>query len=279
MQISLAEQTGIQNASRDKAVLSSIWSAIRGKLNPTASANATMFETPVQEALPSAKTMQEEPNNTVQDKVPSQMAPIQKAIVYLRPKADERWVLREEGSIIWAISNTLQSKADTIYMNCNLYQGEKMLLSVFKGVPLIVGTESWTPPVFLEPAPDYRLRLWSQPSEAGIIDEYSTEFSMVPRPDDAYMFSYNRSAMMDNSNATLPPDTRIRIGQYNLPPVNESQHSGIMLGVSNNPTASFSDPNLPTGIYALYPSVSGHVSVECYLYAIVLVTGLVAAFM
>ncbi|CEP08416.1 hypothetical protein [Parasitella parasitica] len=220
---------------------------------------------------------QKESNDASQDKAPSQMAPIEKAIVYLRPKTNERWVIKEEGSIIWAVSKILQSKADAIYMNCNLYQGEKMLLSVFKGVPLIVGIESWTPPVFLEPAPNYRLRLWSQPSAAGIIDEYSTEFSMVPRSDDAYMFSYNRSIMMDNSNATLPPDTRIRIGQYNTPSVNESEHSGIMLGVSNNPTASFSDPNLPTGIYALYPSVSWHMSVERNLPIISIVLGLVVA--
>lgn len=137
---------------------------------------------------------------------------------------------------------------------------------------------SWTPPVFLEPAPDYRFRLWSQPSEAGIIDEYSAEFSMVPRPDDAYMFSYKKSIVMDISNSTLPPDTRIRIGQYSLPPVNETEHSDIMLDVSESPTASFSDPNIPTGIYALYPSDSWQVSFGSHLFVLVTVTVFIVAF-
>jgi len=118
--------------------------------------------------------------------------------------------------------------------------------------------------------------LWSQPSEAGIIDEYSAEFSMVPRPDNAYVFSYNKSIVMDNSNATLPPDTRIRIGQYNLPPVNASAHSDIMLGVIDTPTASFSDPNIPTGIHALYPSDSWQVSIKSHLFVMVTITSILA---
>ncbi|KAK4516448.1 uncharacterized protein ATC70_011420 [Mucor velutinosus] len=205
------------------------------------------------------------------------MAPIDKPLTYLHPKVNERWVIKEQGSIIWAVSDILQSKADTIYMNCNLYQGNNMLLSVFKGVPLAVGTESWTPPVFLEPAPNYRFRLWSQPSEAGIIDEYSVEFSMVPRPEDAYMFSYNKSIVMDISNSTLPPDTRVRIGQYALPPVNETEHSDIMLDVSETPAASFSDPNIPTGIYALYPSDSWQVLLEPHLFVLVAITAYIVA--
>lgn len=101
---------------------------------------------------------------------------------------------------------------------------------------------------------------------------------MVPRPDDAYMFSYNKSIVMDTSNSTLPPDTRIRIGQYNLPPVNETEHSDIMLGVSETPTASFSDPNIPTGIYALYPSDSWKISFRSHLFVLVTVTVCIVAF-
>lgn len=97
------------------------------------------------------------------------------------------------------------------------------------------------------------------------------------------MFSYNKLVVMDNSNTTLPSDTRIRTGQYNLPPVNESEHSGIMLGVNNNknnnnPTASFSDPNIPAGIYILYPSDSWHLTVQTYLSILVIITGFFVVF-
>ncbi|KAL7318871.1 hypothetical protein PS15m_002061 [Mucor circinelloides] len=267
----VAEEVSIQTAQGP------LWSATREKLGRNSLPSTTaILETHDKPVEPSDKeviknTPDQEQQYTL-EKVPGQMAPIEKPLVYLHPKVNGRWVIEEEGSVIWAVSDSLQSKANHIYMNCNLYQGDKMLLSVFKGVPLVVGTESWTPPVFLEPAPNYRFRLWSQPSEAGIIDEYSAEFSMVPRPDDAYMFSYNKSIVMNNSNATLPPDTRIRIGQYNLSPVNASEHSDIMLGVIDTPTASFSDPNIPTGIQALYPSDSWQVSFESHLFAMVTIT-------
>ncbi|GAN01065.1 hypothetical protein MAM1_0004d00496 [Mucor ambiguus] len=253
--------------------VTSLWSAIREKIGHETQKKSVESN---DQGTMQIKSDQEE--QYILEKVPSQMAPIDKPLVYLHPKVNERWVIKEEGFIVWAVSDTLQSKADNIYMNCNLYQGNNMLLSVFKGVPLVVGTESWTPPVFLEAAPDYRFRLWSQPSEMGIIDEYSVEFSMVPRPDDAYMFSYNKSLVMDISNSTLPPDTRIRIGQYNLPSVNETEHSDIMLSASETPTASFSDPNIPTGIYALYPSGSWQLSFELRLLAMVAITVSVVAF-
>ncbi|KAL9537914.1 hypothetical protein MBANPS3_011351 [Mucor bainieri] len=272
LNVALAEEQASSQVTHGDAA--SLWSAIREKMGhenqkkPMESNNQDTMQ---------IKPNQEEQYSTL-EKVPNQMAPIDKPLVYLHPKVNERWVIKEEGVIIWAISDILQSKAENIYMNCNLYQGNNMLLSVFKGVPLVVGTESWTPPVFLEPAPDYRFRLWSQPSDVGIIDEYSAEFSMVPRPDDAYMFSYNKSLVMDISNSTLPPDTRIRIGQFNLPPVNETEHSDIMLGVSETSTASFSDPNIPTGIYALYPSNSWQVSIGAHLLVMVAITVSLVAF-
>ncbi|KAI8356083.1 hypothetical protein EDC96DRAFT_566588, partial [Choanephora cucurbitarum] len=125
----------------------------------------------------------------VEEKEPNQMAPIKRAVLILRPKINERWVAREESLITWAISDHLLSKAHKMAMNCDLYLGEKMIISVFKDVPFNIGSESWSPPVFLEPSPNYQLRLWSQPSQVGIIDEYSSQFMIVPRSDDAFMFA------------------------------------------------------------------------------------------
>lgn len=122
---------------------------------------------------------------------------------------------------------------------------------------------SWTPPTFLKPSPDYRLRLWSQPSSVGIIDQYSPTFSIVPRKEDAFMFSYNRSVVFEgnNNNKTAPPPPtaaiiiptdKIRVGQNNLPAPNVSEKHAIVIDVNSTPSTI--NPNLPTGIYALYPS-------------------------
>lgn len=123
--------------------------------------------------------------------------------------------------------------------------------------------DSWTPPTFLKPSPDYRLRLWSQPSSIGIIDQYSPTFSIVPRKEDAFMFSYNRSVVFEgnNNNKTAPPPPtapiiiptdKIRVGQNNLPAPSVSEKHAMVIDVNSTPSTI--NPNLPTGIYALYPS-------------------------
>ncbi|KAI8345336.1 hypothetical protein BD560DRAFT_427886 [Blakeslea trispora] len=76
----------------------------------------------------------------LEEKGPNQMAPIKKAVLILRPKINERWVAREESTITWAVSNHLLSKAHKILMNCDLYMGDKMIMSVFKDVPFNIGT-------------------------------------------------------------------------------------------------------------------------------------------
>ncbi|KAI8075440.1 uncharacterized protein B0P05DRAFT_547526 [Gilbertella persicaria] len=97
----------------------------------------TVWET-IEQKLGSNLTKEEK------EEVPNQMAPIEKALLIIRPKISERWVAREESIIKWAISNYLVSKANRIYMNCDLYLGKKMIMSVFKDVPFNIGTERYT---------------------------------------------------------------------------------------------------------------------------------------
>ncbi|KAI8886471.1 hypothetical protein K501DRAFT_269826 [Backusella circina FSU 941] len=222
---------------------------------------------------------------------PNQMAPITKALLYIRPRRDERWVMLEEGLIKWAISSYLQPYASEVLMNCNLYRDGNMILSVFRGVPLSVGTESWTPPGFLEPAPNYQLRLWNQPSRIGLIDEYSVLFSIVPSADDAFMFNSNPKQLFDdipqndgehkeNGNEDEDDDGDIDEKTAKVEPANKSTvitqkyppkfANTALPGMPNsdstidfinqrkgsNGSSAAVPPNIPTGIYALYPSMS-----------------------
>lgn len=65
------------------------------------------------------------------------------------------------------------------------------------------------------------------------------------------MFSNNKSIVM--TNATLPPNTRVRIGQDHVPSFNATEPPSPVV-VNKVPVQSVVDPNIPTGIYALYPS-------------------------
>lgn len=101
-----------QQPSHEKSLLSSnlesMWAAVRqhmGNLNlnsqpklAAASANTT---TPIKAVVPEKKEEEDEKIEKIdkqqEDKLPSQMAPLEKALIYIRPKADERWILNEEG--------------------------------------------------------------------------------------------------------------------------------------------------------------------------------------
>ncbi|KAI8990279.1 hypothetical protein BDB01DRAFT_903915 [Pilobolus umbonatus] len=228
--------------------LESIWVSVRQKLGYGTTANSV-------EEKPELQQPQQVYDSA--NKLASQMAPIERPLLFINPKLDERWILGEEGSIKWAISNYIGNSADNVKMNCNLYHGGKMILSVFKDVPLSIGTESWTPPSFLEASPNYNFRLWSQPSNIGLIDAYSPTFSIVPRQEDAYMFTNNKGMVQgdlengtDSSSGNTPPV--LRIGHPNVP----GQH-GVL--VSKN-TTNVDDTISPTGIYALYPSAEFRLS-------------------
>lgn len=118
-------------------------------------------------------------------------------------------------------------------------------------------TTSWTAPAFLKPLPNYRLRLWSQPSPVGIIDEYSAPFSIVPRREDAFMFSYDKAVALSNNNKTnnggLVPTRKIKVGHTDLSAPTVSENHGMVINVPSSSSASLNS-NMPTGIYALYPS-------------------------
>lgn len=85
----VAEEVSSQTSQSN---VGSLWSAIREKLGHEAQKN------PVESNDKGA--MQTKPDQEELDilqKVPSQMAPIDKPLVYLHPKVNERWVIKEEG--------------------------------------------------------------------------------------------------------------------------------------------------------------------------------------
>lgn len=67
----------------------SLWSAIREKLGHDTQKKP--------EALGDKDAVQIKADQEELEKVPNQMAPIDKPLVYLHPKINERWVLKEEG--------------------------------------------------------------------------------------------------------------------------------------------------------------------------------------
>lgn len=70
------------------------------------------------------------------------------------------------------------------------------------------------------------------------------------------MFSYNKSVVFDNSNnkTILIPTDKAKIGQNEPPVPSISEKHGVVIDVNSTPSSL--DPNVPTGIYALYPSVA-----------------------
>lgn len=102
---SLSPPTIVPEETHEKSVFSSniesMWAVVRqhlGNLNfndgipkiATAAATNT-----TEDATTDDK--EEIDTNSDQDKLPSQMEPIEKALIYSRPKANERWILNEDG--------------------------------------------------------------------------------------------------------------------------------------------------------------------------------------
>lgn len=85
----VAEEANSQTPQSD---VGSLWSAIREKLGHEAQKNPAESN---DKGAMQTKSDQEE--LYILQKVPSQMAPIDKPLVYLHPKANERWVIKEEG--------------------------------------------------------------------------------------------------------------------------------------------------------------------------------------
>jgi hypothetical protein len=131
----------------------------------------------------------------------------------------------------------------------------------------------------LEPAPNYQLRIWNQPSRIGLIDEYSALFSIVPSAEDAFMFNSDPKQVV---NETLKNDGQLKKNEssgddqkpaeevnkykvitHNFVPGMPNAGSNInFINQKQGPSGSSTaiPPNIPTGIYALYPSISTKMS-------------------
>lgn len=92
----VAEEVSIQTAQGP------LWSTTREKLGHNSFPSmATILETHEKPMEFSDKeVIQNKPDQEEQytlEKVPGQMAPIEKPLVYLHPKVNEKWVIKEEG--------------------------------------------------------------------------------------------------------------------------------------------------------------------------------------
>lgn len=92
----VAEEVSIQTAQGP------LWSATREELGhnslPSMTAILETHEKPVESS--DKKVIQNKPDQEEQytlEKVPGQMASVEKPLVYLYPKVNERWVIKKEG--------------------------------------------------------------------------------------------------------------------------------------------------------------------------------------